>query len=422
MILDVIKYTTFYLTVVLMTLVLIYSYSKLSNIVFYKNKKNIIIIILNSIVINLNNIFSITGIKMIISILVSTITTKLIFKDNYKNSLFYNCIYIIVVTIYEVIFAIFLSNFIHFSIFNENLLAKVLYSVFISALLILTFKNKKITETINKFKLILLNKNNFFSILLIIVLIVNIVAISRTEEMTNNWIILDSSLVFIIIIFTFRTIINDKHVIYLLEDKNKLLKNSYKAYSDTIDEYRELKHNLNNDLLAVMSNLPDKYKTDINNVMIKYNKSSWISKLENIPEGLQGIVYLKSKEAAKNKIILNVYNKNKITINNKDYLEVCSIVGIFLDNAIEACKNGKFKSIEIIIKETEKELDIKVINPFNNIIDLNELGKKNYSTKKYKSGLGLNYISKIKNNNIKTKIQIINNLYISEIVYKLKNN
>lgn len=65
---------------------------------------------------------------------------------------------------------------------------------------------------------------------------------------------------------------------------------------------------------------------------------------------------------------------------------------------------------------------LKVINKFSNKINLNEIGNKDYSTKNRNSGLGLNYISKIKNKNIKTNIQIVNNLFIASIEYEIKEN
>ena len=64
---------------------------------------------------------------------------------------------------------------------------------------------------------------------------------------------------------------------------------------------------------------------------------------------------------------------------------------------------------------------LKVINKFSNNINLNEIGNKDYSTKNRNSGIGLNYVNKIKNKNITTKIQIVNNLFISIIEYKISN-
>ena len=51
---------------------------------------------------------------------------------------------------------------------------------------------------------------------------------------------------------------------------------------------------------------------------------------------------------------------------------------------------------------------------------MNRIGTKDYSTKNRKSGIGMYYIEKNNNPNIKTKFEIINNLFVSTIIYTTK--
>ena len=133
---------------------------------------------------------------------------------------------------------------------------------------------------------------------------------------------------------------------------------------------------------------------------------------------MQGLIYLKIKEAKNKKINIILNSENHINIKNKDYFYLCETIGILIDNAIEASIKSNSHTVVIDIDENEKRLKIDIINIFNNKIDLNKISKKNYSTKEIKSGIGLYYISKINNNNIDVKYKIINNLFISKIIYK----
>lgn len=213
--------------------------------------------------------------------------------------------------------------------------------------------------------------------------------------------------------------INDKYNIKILKEKNKNIKDSYEAYYKTIEECRIFKHNLKNTMYALKTKLPEKNQKEFDDLLQKQMKEfEWINNISVIPEGLQGLIYLKIKEAKNKKINIILNSENHINIKNKDYFYLCETIGILIDNAIEASIKSNSHTVVIDIDENEKRLKIDIINIFNNKIDLNKISKKNYSTKEIKSGIGLYYISKINNNNIDVKYKIINNLFISKIIYK----
>ena len=246
----------------------------------------------------------------------------------------------------------------------------------------------------------------------------NIITILLSKDLDNNHILLlaISSITFIII--SYKIIINDKYNILELKIYNENLKSSSEAYSKTIDECRELKHNLKNDLIGIKSFIPKEYHNEINELILKYNKRyEWISKIDNIPEGIQGVIYLKSKEAKKKHIKMYIDVKENIRNINKDYFELSSILGILLDNSIENSISSKAKVISVYINSSKNNLNIEIINTFSNKIDLDKLGNKDYSTKKEKSGIGLNYIKNLKKKNIKVKYSIVNNLFKTNISY-----
>ena len=149
---------------------------------------------------------------------------------------------------------------------------------------------------------------------------------------------------------------------------------------------------------------------------MKYNKKSeWINKIDNIPEGLQGIFYLKLNEAKEKGIEIYLNTNKKIDVKKEDLLDVSNVIGILIDNAMEATQLAKSNLIEVYINNNTTNLNVKIYNKFVNRLDTEKLGNKNYSTKTRKSGIGLNYIKNLENKNIFVNYSIINDLFISEM-------
>ena len=224
-----------------------------------------------------------------------------------------------------------------------------------------------------------------------------------------------------------------------------------------------MKHNLKHDLSSIRPYLSVDKQSLLTNIIKKYNvEYQWLNTLDTIPEGLEGIIYLKKNEADKNKVNFIINYNCALKIKDKDFLDICDILGIMMDNAIEASSVLEKKGIVYLSAyDVGNKIYISIKNNFKNIIDMNRIGTKDYSTKNRKSGIGMYYIekndkpnrlvrilklikvedntitvpicekttskqieklAKEKNNNpnIKTKFKIINNLFVSTIIYTTK--
>ena len=411
------------LTCMIMQIIFVLNYGNMSNNKTEKNTTYIITIIITSLLIFINNYFNILSFRLITGLFINCLTVYLIYKDKIKHVIFYSIIHAIVSMFVELFLSIILMFFVkNVEIFNSLLFAKIIFSLALGLITIFIFKNKKILSFIVKIKRILKNSNIYIIIIPIILLFINALAVYRVIDLTNIFMLILSTASVIFMIISIRVIINDKYNIKIVEEKIKNLKESHKAYSDTIDNCRELKHNLKNDLLTLKSGVNKDSHEKINEIITKYNKNyEWINMIDEIPEGLQGLIYLKQKESEIKKIKLYVNSIKNFKTNNKDYINLCSILGILIDNAIEATVKANSKIIEINFKETYDNLSIRISNKYINNIDINKIGNKNYSTKEYKSGLGLNYIKKVTNSKIKVNFKIINNLFITDILYSIKN-
>lgn len=405
----------------------VYSYSKLCSIDFKLKKffRKTILIVIFSFIMLLNNLYNLTQFRTIMSFIIMILVNYFYYKDDLKHILINTLIFIFVITLLELLFSpILITGFKTIENFNSTgTLTKFLFTIFVFSVTNIFFSKciKSTKKLISKLKTF---SRKYFSLellLIIIIIILNIMTFLLGNNMKNIIYIISIIIGLIYIVVTVITIVKSKYIIDQLKSKNKKLSISYKSYSEALDQFRELKHNLKNDLFSIKSILPDNKQIYLNNIIYKYNnKYEWLNDLANLPEGLEGIIYLKKHEAENEKLdfIVNYNSKNKIL--DRDFLDICDILGIIIDNAIEACKNAKSKIILLNVEDQDNKIVMKVINKYNNSINLEKIGTKNYSTKKIKSGLGLNYISKLKNKNISTKMEIINDLFITHIFYQVK--
>jgi len=412
-----------FFTIIIMQIIFVYNFGNMTKRKAYKNLKYFLTILITSVLIFVNNYYNLLMFRFLVGLILNCLTGYLIYKTKIRTAIFYSIMHAFVSLVLELLLSLFIMfNIKNVDIFNDTLIIKVFFSLFAGLITIIIFRNKRILKFIDKIKL-LISKNNFYiSAILFILVFINTLAIFRVIDFTNVFMCIISTASVLFMITSINIIINDKYNLKLVEDKIKNLKESYKAYSKTIDDCRELKHNLKNDLLTLKSSVSKDSQDKINEIIIKYNTNyEWINKIDEIPEGLQGLIYLKQKESEKKKIKLYINTKKNINTNDKDYINLCSILGVLIDNAIEASMKAKSKVIEVNFKEINKSLNIRISNKYINDIDVNKIGNKNYSTKEYKSGLGLNFIKSIKNSKIKVNFKIVDNLFITDILYSVKN-
>lgn len=409
----------YYITDILSSIIIIYIYSILNKEKFYWNLKNILLLLLESLLIICNNYYNITLFRIPSSIILTSIFLKYYFNINFTKSIIFTSFTAIVSILVEIFTSIFLINISDIKVFNNSTI-KFVFSIINALVVMWIILNKKVRDKIFNILTKIETKLSVITYFFLTIALVNIFMLYRVANLKEKPLLLMSIIMGGFILYSIKTIMNDNYNMKLLEDKNNNLKKAYKAYGKNVDDYRELKHNLKSDLYFLKTSIPNKYQSQINELIVKYDKNSeWINKIGEVPEGLQGIIFLKEEEAKRNNIQIMINSFNNPKTNLKNYLELCNTVNILLDNAIEASKIGNFKIIVINIEEIENKLTLTIMNEFKNVINTDKIGTKNYSTKTYKSGLGINYIKNLNNDKISINFKIVNNLFITNIDYKL---
>lgn len=110
----------------------------------------------------------------------------------------------------------------------------------------------------------------------------------------------------------------------------------------------------------------------------------------------------------------NVKGKILDILGPKNYNLLCEALGVTLDNALESASQTKDKIIFLEFTETEKTVNIKVMNTFKGIIDTEKLGTIEYTSNKL-NGHGLGLYSLFNKNTLYITTSIKNNFFRSEI-------
>ena len=182
---------------------------------------------------------------------------------------------------------------------------------------------------------------------------------------------------------------------------------SLKEYEVMIDKFRVETHENKNEFLTVRNMIKDnpegaiKYIDKLVDNKIKDNNKI-MKKTAKIPSGgLKATIYSKLclmdklKIKYKLNIARDVHTTDLINLDEDLVLKICKILGVFLDNAIEAVKNIKEKEIFVEIYSMDGNLCIDITNNFRGSIDLNKISEQKYTTKGEGHGYGLSLVDKL---------------------------
>ena len=155
-----------------------------------------------------------------------------------------------------------------------------------------------------------------------------------------------------------------------------------------------------------------------------YNESRDICNMETInPKiinnpAIYNLLINKYQDAHTNSVLMNVEVEIDFQEINLDTYTLCRILGILIDNAIDAAKECDKKIIFVRFIQEKDYKKIIVENSYNEV-DLNMIFKKGYSTKYDGHGLGLWKVRKIVDSNNKLDLKTYkSNLFIQELTIK----
>ncbi len=402
--------------------ILIYGYRKISNFQNTYNKKRILIIIPFALIMAVLNYYNLSSVHTICSIFFYYIDYAFIYRQNKNKVLFYGTVLWLMTALVDMITMFTLSITSIIELFSSNLMIlRVVDTMAICLIMYAIYNIKSLNQNLSKvYDKIKKIKFPYFKIFLIIAVITSLgltfFAIMQQKgfsDIKNIFYVLVACVS--ILAYSYATILYRNYV--LSETKEYLIKNN-EFYIKMINDYRVLKHNIIHQLNGIKSVSNKKATNLINDLIEHYNENTIHTQyLKNMPTGISGIIYEKIYNYNQTELQLSIDNHIESSVFDnltpRSYNLLCEALGVLLDNSLEACMKTTKKTLLIDMNETENSYSIKIINTFNETLDLDKLGTAKYTT--HKSGHGIGLFSLIGRKKIKIKTSIINDLFLNEI-------
>lgn len=419
----------------------IYVWSKLLNKqINYKNMKFYITWFSLSIISIINTYLFNKFIKLTILTIVYMFFVRFLFKENEKKSILTPLFSQMLVMISEGFCLLILATI--FKLDLNGLKDQYLGTIFINVFISIVYMCMSKIKIVNKIYNLLLSSikrisKKFLIVLSMIVLIIaNVLAMTTYYEVDVRILILINisfTLICVIIVFySFR--VQNNYI--KVSNKYNVAINSLRDYENMMQEQKILNHENKNMLLTIRAMIKNKEKNIpkyIDSIVEeKYSDNeNLLKKVNIIPSGgLRATIYSEILKIQNNKISynLNIDSKLKtvdmIEIDTDTIIEICKIIGVFIDNAIEEVKKLKDKNIEIDLFIQDNCLNIKVSNNYKGIIEVDKIYNEGYTTKGQGHGYGLSLVKKIiDNNNIfENKVEISDKIFSQILIIDYKNN
>lgn len=370
-----------------------------------------IVLILQAIALAINYKASINFLKFIISITLMVIANKIIFKKTIKDTIISVTSTEIVGIISEIIFGLGILAFSKVST-SERIISTYFGSFATNAIIslfmyIMTVFNmpliiyRRIIKNTGH-----LHYKQFFPLTFILILSINILFFSIYNDIPLIILMPLNCTIMAIYGYIMLKITNEQSEKLKTFEKYKKTAESLNEYQDAVNKYRVDRHENKNQLktiekLAIRTNNQEILEY-VQVLLDKKNQNKPQVKMENIviPDGwLKTTLYAKMEAMEEKEIKYNlridklVKTTDLIDIDESTMLDICNILNIFIDNAIEATPLTPKSYIKIhFYKEKSQDLNISVMNSCNNIIDIGKIGKMGYSNKGDGRGYGLAFV------------------------------
>lgn len=377
----------------------------------------------------------------IILILVSLIIiNKITYKNDIKKSIALGFYGLIMLMIAELLFGIVYSFIMNNPaiVMLGTRVTTIIMNLCISLIAFGLFQFKIFKKLYTKLDSLFSKLSDYYVLILSLIAVVsiNFLFVSSYYKADIKWLIIIDMLIvaaYVIIVFRIFSVENE---FVKINDKYNTTLTSLKEYEEILDRYKIMNHENKNDLLMIRSmfikkekNI-DKYIDQLIDTKIK-DDEKLMYETSVIPSGgLRAVIYSKLL-IMKDKKINNILHVDKQVrrVDLSEYgdefvLNLCKIVSIYIDNAIEATMKTKKKEILLqLYLDSEENFNISITNTFTGEIDLSKIDTKGYSTKGDGRGYGLALANEIlsRNKDIKNERKIDKNTFTQAIVINKKS-
>lgn len=359
--------------------------------------------------------FHFSGISRLLLNIIIMITSLYfsLFKKNISDSVYYTIVYNVFAAFFEVLLSLIFVGLLKFDInvYENFSFSLLVFSICNCLSVFFISKIKPLDKALQKFnRIISKNNKDWIYIIICIILVVLLITFNEYNLKSN----VEFYINIFITIFMFISII---YVVY-----NKIQKSAYEnkynevmeyvtRYEKIINEQGKKNHEYNNQLMVLKGYLdkPDRLKDYLELIIgeHKTGQNYTVKQLGFLPDGgIKGLLYHKLSKMEEEGIKPYLYVDQSMQELSEDIFDIktcqdiTKILGVFIDNAIDASSKAEQKEVEIDFKVQKDCLIISVANTYDNKTDVNKIGKKGYSTKGAGHGFGLSIVKDINLNKL----------------------
>lgn len=407
---------------------------------FRINKRMLVICGILAIFLSINFYYNKTPLKPFVSHIIEFLSIKLSYNESFIKSLIGLLITFIIISISELLFSLLFINIVGIKIYELNTTVNgVLFGnlqVIIMTLIICNIKQIK-----NIFVSIITNTTENRGIYLFGLIILSLSAVTfmlyvtAYQNVSSTYLILIN--LFFISVYVFMI------GFFVQKSNNNKLTNKYdqlidysKTYEQELVKRSKKQHEYKNQLVIIKSMIEDNdadiidYINGILHDNDKNKDTKWLTRLTNIPlGGLKGLIYYKINEMISKGIDVNLevaesLNKKSLWKNySENSHDISKIIGVYIDNAIEAASSSTSKEVEIQFYLENNNIVLCLGNTFVGNIDLSKIDAEGYSTKGNNRGYGLPLAKDLLSKHsdiLESERTIIHNYYVQNLMIKIK--
>lgn len=400
----------------------------------YNKKIKLLYFLCNSIIMFISGLLIPNQARFLYSITMFSLINYFVLKIKNKESILMSVLTLIILSLSEIIVTItFVVLGISSDLIVNNNFINVLVNVTISIFAILIISIKFIKNIILRFYNYINNHKKLLYYLSFTIILIYIVVsknglqlIFKSSFLLN--LVLTIGLIIMIIVILYSEM-NQSN----LKEMNRQINNHIIKYEKIITEQGKANHEFKNQLMVIKGyaemNSP-KLLDYLNNMVeeVKKTKSTYmISQLNNFPDGgIKGLIYYKLSIMEDKNIKYNFYVdsklKNKMKKMKVDTISnITKILGVLLDNAIDAASMSRTKNIDIEVVCDNNGITFMISNTFKGKINSSKIGT-GYTTKGRGHGYGLRLVKDIikNNDNFILENNIEKKIYISKFYIQTK--
>lgn len=355
-----------------------------------------------------------TGItKLILNIILVIISLYIsLFKKDISNSVYYAVVYEMLAFISEVfISVIFVSVFkINITSYEKFQFSLLIFSICNCLMVYVLSKIKFLNKNIQKLNLIISKNHKDWIYIIIIIFLMSLLMVFNKNNLEYSKDYYINVVMVVFVVFSLIYVIYNKFQRQAMEDKYNESMEYVLRYDKIINEQGKKNHEYNNQLMVIKGyvNNPERLTEYLEEVIGDHRtgQNYTVKQLGFLPDGgVKGLLYHKLSKMEDNNIKYylyvdqNIKDKDIESFDLKTYRDLTKLLGVFLDNAIDAALKSEEKEIEVELKDKNDCLLLTISNTYDKNIDINKVGKSGFTTKGVGHGFGLSIVKDIARTN-----------------------